>query len=113
MPPSWRPPVPSGLAVRRGCLRLRGSPACLVLDHPRGVTGDTGEAQQEAELELEGDLVADAQRIDDHPVGELDEVEAAERRRVLVLHAARDAEILALDGTRQLRDLVLRPCSRP
>jgi len=48
-------------------------------------------------LELVDRRVADAQRVDDDLVGELDVVEAAERRGVLVLGAAGDLQVLALE----------------
>src|SRR5947208_803830 len=56
----------------------------------------------------EHDVRLDPERVHDHPVAlELDEVEAAERRRVLVLQASLDAELGPLDPERELRDVVV------
>ena len=66
-------------------------------------------AEQQPVLELAQDVGADAQRVHDRRVRvELDEVEAAERRGVLVLPAAREPQVDALDAVRQLGDLVAR-----
>src|SRR3954471_5309816 len=65
-------------AVERLLLAL-DEPLRLVLDDPVRAPRRPGVAEQHVVLELVDDVAADAQRVDDHAVGqELDEVEAAE-----------------------------------
>ena len=60
-------------------------------------------------LELEHNVGGDPQRVDnDVVVVDLDEVKAPERGGVLVLAAAFDPELLALDRVRQLGELIVR-----
>ena len=66
-------------------------------------------ADYQGRIELKPVRLANPQRIDDHPVvgEELDEVAAAEGRRVLVLSPAHQAEIDPLDLVGEARNLVL------
>ena len=58
-------------------------------------------------LQIVEDVAVDAQRIDQHAIGvELDQVEAAERRGILVLLAAGDAQVVAFDLVVQLGQFV-------
>ncbi len=80
----------------------------LVVDDVVGDAGRPGEAEQQVVLELGDRLRSDPQRVDDHLVGpELDEVETAEDRGVLVLGAAFEPEVLALDRVGEARPLVV------
>ncbi len=66
-------------------------------------------AEEQAVLELLERLAPEPQRRHDRArLAELDVVEAAERRGVLVLAAARELQVDALDAERQLRQLVRR-----
>ncbi len=59
-------------------------------------------------LELEHGVGRHAQRVHDHVVAvQLDEVEAAEHGRVLILAAAANAQLLAFDRVRHLGQLVV------
>ncbi len=69
--------------------------------------GLPGVAEEQVVLQLAPGLGPDAQRVHHRGVGqELDEVEAAEGGRVLVLATAGDGQLLALDAVGDLGDLV-------
>ena len=80
----------------------------LLVDDLSGLAGDATEIEQQRSFELRNDPVLDPQRIDDHPFSgvELHEVETAERRRVLVLSTAGQANVDAFDLVGEARDLV-------
>ncbi len=80
----------------------------LALDDVGRQPRPSGVNEQETILELVDGRLIDAQGIDDDGVlAELDEVEAAEHRCVLVLHAAGDVEVAALDLVGDLGHLVV------
>ena len=86
----------------------------LALDDARAGARLPQVAQQHPVLELAQHVGPDAQRVHDRGVAlELDEVEPAEGRRVLVLEAALDPEVLALDPVGELGNLVVRQRKAP
>ena len=82
--------------------------ARLLVDDPRRFARDPGEVQQQRGFQFSGHPVLDPQGIDDDAVAgvEFHEVEPAERGGVLILLAAGQAEVDALDVVGEVRDLV-------
>ena len=86
----------------------------LLVDDLRRVARDAAEIEQQRRLELREDPVLDAQRIDHHPLVrvELHEVEAAERRRILVLPPAGEADVDRARSRRPSRAMSYSPSGR-
>jgi hypothetical protein len=80
----------------------------LLLDDRRRVARPAGVVKKQMRLQIVHGVAAQPERTHDNPIAraEFHEVEATERGRVLVLLAAGEAAIHALDLVRELRDLV-------
>ena len=91
--------------------RVSSRPASNIVDLPVDQADVSADPARVTEQQMLSELLESVgacgdRRHADGVAAELDQVEASERRRVLVLPAARDAEVLSLDRVRQLRDLV-------
>src|SRR5271165_992495 len=80
----------------------------LLAQDARRHAGHPRVAEQQMAVELVERILADAQGVDEHALArEFDEVEPAERRRILILHPALDIEVGPFDRVREIGHLVI------